>query len=269
MVEDTVREYQVSIARACRIIGIHRSLFYYTTKKNDTEVEEAIRRESKFGDGFWKIFQRIRDAGYQWNHKRVYRVYKSIHFERRSRLKKRLPARVKQPLVTPESPNITWSIDFVSDMLQCNRKFRVLNVIDDFNREAIAQEVSMSMPANRVISFLEKAIWLKGRPSNIRCDNGPEFISNAFRQWCEANDINIKYTQPGSPTQNGYIERFNGSYRRGVLDVYIFRTIDQVKQITNNWMKNYNTMRPHDALNGLSPINYRKSFENSELSLNL
>ena len=153
-------------------------------------------------------------------------------------------------------------------MLQCNRRFRVINIIDDFNREAIMQEVSMCIPANRVIMALEKAIWLKGKPANIRYDNGPEFISNAFRQWCEANGIKIKYTQPGSLRQNGYIERFNGSYCRGVLDAYIFRTIGQV-QITNNWMEDYNTMRPHDALDGLSPINYRKSFENNELSLNL
>lgn len=131
------------------------------------------------------------------------------------------------------------------------------------------QEVSTSMPARRVIMALEKAVWIKGKPANIRCDNGPEFISNAFKQWCEANDIEIKYIKSESPTQNGYIERFNGSYRRGVLDAYIFRNIDQVRQITNQWMEDYNKMRPHDSLDGLSPINYRKSFGNNELSLNL
>ena len=110
-----------------------------------------------------------------------YRVYKLMRFNKRSKLKKRLPARVKQPLITPDLPNQTWSMDFVSDSLECGRKLRVLNILDDFDRSAIAQEISISMPAERVIRILEKVIWLKGKPEAIRCDNGPEFISNKFQ----------------------------------------------------------------------------------------
>ena len=141
-----VEEFEVSIARACCWMDIHRSYYYYREKRDDTEVEEAIRSASEHGDGFWKIFERLRREGRTWNHKKVYRVYKKMHYERRSKLKKRLPARVKNPLEQPNEPNTTWSIDFVSDMLECGRKFRVLNVIDDNDRVAVAQEVSMSFP---------------------------------------------------------------------------------------------------------------------------
>lgn len=242
-------------------MSIHRSYFYYIHQKDDAAVIDAIEEAAAFGDGFWKIFQRLRNQGKQWNHKKVYRVYKSMCYHKRVRLKKRLPARVKEPLSIPEVPNHTWSMDFVSDMLDSGRKFRVLNILDDFNREALAQEISSSMPAERVIRILEQVIWNNGKPDAIRCDNGPEFISHKFQEWCKANQIEIKYTQPGCPTQNGYIERFNGSYRRGVLDAYIFRTLADVREQTDKWMQDYNEHRPHDSLGGISPKDYRENYE--------
>lgn len=253
-----MEEYEVSITRACRLMEIHRSYYYYTSSKDDADVEDAIREAGRFGEGFWKIFKIIRRHGHTWNHKKVYRVYKSLHFEKRCRLKKRLPARVKTPLTTPEEPNTTWSIDFVSDVVESGRKFRVMNVLDDADRTVVAQEISMSMPAQRVVRLLEKIIWDHGKPMNIRCDNGPEFISGVFQNWCEANDIRIIYTQPGHPTQNSYIERFNGSYRRAVLDAYIFRNLDEVRETTEKWMNYYNAERPHDALDDMAPLQYRE-----------
>ena len=116
--------------------------------------------------------------GHPWNHKKVHRVYEAIHFNKRKPLRKRLPARVKNPLVTPDQENVTWSMDFVTDVLQSNRKFRVLNVIDDSDRVAVAQKVAHSIPASRLIRLMEEIIWEKGKPTNIRCDNGPEFISH-------------------------------------------------------------------------------------------
>ena len=119
----------------------------------------------------------------------------------------------------------------------------------------------MSMPAERVVKLLEKTIWIHGKPVSIRCDNGPEFISLRFRQWCEVNAIEIKYTQPGHPTQNSYVERFNGSYRRAVLDAYLFRSIEDVRNITEKWMDDYNNNRPHLALGNLTPNEFLKKFE--------
>jgi hypothetical protein len=127
----------------------------------------------------------------------------------------------------------------------------------------------ISMPAERVIRILEKVIWLKGKPEAIRCDNGPEFISNKFQDWCKANGITIKYTQPGCPTQNSYVERFNGSYRRGVLDAYIFRTLTDVREITEKWMEDYNECRPHHSLGDMSPNEYRRKYETDNNIINL
>lgn len=210
-------------------MGIHKSFFYYESKKDDSEVEAVIRQKAEItNEGFWKIFRLIRKDGYPWN-----------------------------PLVTPTHENVTWSMDFVTDVLQSNRKFRVFNVIDDSDRVAVAQKVAHSIPASRLIRFMEEIIWENGKPNNIRCDNGPEFISHEFRSWCKGNDINILYTQPGCPTQNSYIERFNGSYRRAILDAYIFRTLDEVRELTEKWMDYYNNERSHNSLNNLAPMEYR------------
>ena len=260
MVCEIVEEYEVSITRACGLMELHRSYFYYKSRRDDSEVEEAIREAAVYGDGFRKIFLRLRRAGNKWNHKKVYRVYKSMSYNKRSRLRRRLPARVKSPLSQPDSPNTTWSIDFVSDSLECGRKFRVLNILDDFDRSAIAQEVAISIPAARLIRILEKVIWTMGKPKNIRCDNGPEFIAGIFQEWCKANDINLMYIQPGHPTQNSYIERFNGSYRRAVLDAYLFRTLDDVRKITGEWNRDYNENRPHDSLGDMSPREYKLNY---------
>lgn len=159
-------------------------------------------------------------------------------------------------MVIPSESNDTWSIDFVSDRLQSGRTFRVLNIIDDCDRVAVGQEISMSMPAERVIKLLEKVIWLNGKPKNIRCDNGPEFISKVFQEWCKGNEINVIYIQPGHPTQNSIIELFNGSDRRAVLDAYIFRTIQDVRLLTDEWMKDYNENRSHESLNNMTPMEY-------------
>lgn len=245
-------------------MDIHRSYFYYGSVKDDGAVEEAIRKAAEHEEGFWKIYKVLRREGRPWNHKKVYRVYKAMHYEKRSRLRKRLPARVKRPHEIPKEPFVTWSMDFVSDMLECGRKFRVLNVLDDSDRVAVAQEVSMSFPARRVIKALEKVIWLQGKPRNIRCDNGPEFIAKEFQEWCAGNEIRLLYTQPGCPTQNGLIERFNGSYRRSVLDAYIFRTLGDVREKTDAWMCYYNGKRPHESLNDMTPLEYRAAKENHE-----
>ena len=140
-----------------------RAEWYYESTKDDSEVEAAIRQKAEItNEGFWKIFRLIRKDGHPWNHKKVHRVYEAIHFNKRKPLRKRLPARVKNPLETPDQENVTWSMDFVTDVLQSNRKFRVLNIIDDSDRVAVAQKAAHSIPASRLIRFMEEIIWEKG-----------------------------------------------------------------------------------------------------------
>ena len=188
----------------------------------------------------------------------------------RRRAKKRLPDRVKQPLTIPEAPNQVWSIDFMSDTLVDGRRFRLFNVLDDFNRESLAIEVDTSMPSLRVIRVLNRIIAQRGKPANIRSDNGPEFISHLLQQWCEDNGITLQYIQPGKPTQNAYIERKNGSIRRELLNAYLFNSLAEVRCLSEEWRIDYNAERPHKSLGYLSPLtfaeqHYRKinNLENS------
>jgi len=171
----------------------------------------------------------------------------------RRRAKKRLPARAKQILSTPEAINQVWSIDFMSDSLWNGRKFRVLNVVDDFNREILCIEPDLSLPAHRVIRALEELEQYRGLPNMIRVDNGPEFISEKLAEWCNSKKITLIFIQPGKPTQNAYVERFNGSMRRELLNAYIFRTLDEVREKAEEWMFDYNNHRPHEALNNKTP----------------
>lgn len=180
----------------------------------------------------------------------------------RRRLKRRLPSREKEAILVPENMNMSWSMDFVSDVLTNGRRFRVLNIIDDFNRQAVAMEVGLSMPAEKVINTLEDVIWNNGKPQSIRVDNGPEFIADIFKKWCEGNGIRIKYIQPGKPTQNSFIERFNGSYRKSILDAYLFNNLNQVRELTEEWMNDYNEHRPHESLGDLSPKKYLEKMKN-------
>ena len=203
--------------------------------------------------GVWQCHYRMRMLGHGWNFKRVYRVYTGMGLNIRRRTKKRLPARVKQALLQPEAPHQVWSIDFMHDSLWDGRTYRMLNVIDDYNREVLAIEVDTSLPALRVIRVLEQLKTVRPLPKMIRTDNGPEFISCKLDHWCKANKIILAHIQPGKPTQNAYVERFNGNIRRELLNAYVFRTLGEVRQKTQEWMIDYNNHRPHKALGYRSP----------------
>jgi putative transposase len=246
-------------SRACRILRLSRSSLHYRSKKNDITLIEKLNQLANEHprEGFWKSYYRLRNAGDKVNHKRLHRVYKQIGMPLRRKVKKRLPQRIKEPLVTPLHFTHTWSIDFVHDVLENGRKFRSFNVIDDYNREILFIETDYSIKSSRVVWVLRHLVNRFGKPEKIRMDNGPELIAKIAKEWSQMNEIEFKYIQPGKPTQNAYVERFNGSYRRGVLDVHIFETIEDVREETQKWSMDYNESRPHDALGGMPPRPYR------------
>lgn len=203
--------------------------------------------------GFAKLFHLIRNLGHRWNHKRIHRIYCALRLNLRRKSKKRLPNRKPQPLSIPADENICWSMDFMSDSLGNGRRFRTFNVIDDYSREILAIEIDLSLPAQRIIRVLDRLVEYRGRPQRIRMDNGPEFISVHLASWAEEMGISLEFIQPGRPMQNGYIERFNRSYRSEILDRYLFRTLDEVRILTEDWMVEYNEIRPHESLGNLPP----------------
>ena len=168
----------------------------------------------------------------------------------------------------PERLDQVWSADFMSDALYYGTRFRTFNAIDDHNREVLAIEIDTSLRAPRMVRVLERLKAQRGVPDVIRVDNGPEFLSEAFTDWCRANGVLIQYIQPGKPNQNAYIKRFNRTYRNEVLNLYLIRSLYQVREITSRWINEYNELRPHDALGGLPPSVYaNQTLENSTFEL--
>lgn len=218
--------------------------------------------------GFWKYAGVLSNRDYPWNHKRIYRVYCALGLNLPRRRKRRLPERHPVPLVVPQCANQVWSADFMSDALYQGGRFRLFNVLDDFNREAVAIEVDTSLRAERLVRVFERLKAERGLPDMLRVDNGPEFLGQVFVDWCQANGICIDYIEPGKPNQNAFIERFNRSLRNEVLDLYLFRNLAQVREMVSQWRRQYNEDRPHDALGGLPPAVYAaNNLENSTLKL--
>ena len=194
----------------------------------------------------------------------VRRLYRSAGLALPRKLKKRLPESVRQPLPKATACNGCWSLDFTSDGLSDGRKFRTLNVIDDYNREILGVEVDYSLPARRVLGFLDKLVERYGRPAWLRSDNGPEFISQDLRDWCKKHEVILHRIEPGKPTQNAYIESlrrtgFNGTFRREVLNANTFYNLAQLRRTVDAWLVEYNTERPHQALKFMTPIEYRQA----------
>lgn len=236
-----------------------RSTYNYRPRlRDDSAIVEQLNGlvEKHPSIGFWQSFYRIRRQGYVWNHKRVYRVYTGLKLNIRRRYRKRLPARVKQALFQPQAINEVWSVDYMSDSLWDGRAFRMLNIIDDYNREVLAIEPGHSLPTIRLIRILEYLKEFRGLPQMIRVDNGPEFISSKLDIWCKQNQITLVFIQPGKPTQNGYIERCNGNIRRELLNAYIFKSVEEVREKAEEYMHDYNHHRPHASLKYKSPIEF-------------
>lgn len=248
----------MSIRNACACIGLSRSAWYKPLVDwvaRDREIIEALSElaDNKPGLGFWKLYRRLRRSGHDWNHKRVHRLYRQLRLNQRRRSKKRVPTRDPMPLRVPARPNQVWSADFMSDALCRSVRFRTFNVLDDFNREVLAIEIDTSLPSKRLVRVFEQLKEQRGLPDVLRTDNGPEFLGQVFVEWCESNGIFIDYIEPGKPNQNAYIERFNRSYRTEVLNPWLFRNLDEVRDITWEWMLEYNEERDHDSLDGMTP----------------
>jgi putative transposase len=258
MAQAVVQSKRASIRLACSALGLSESGYRYQCKLSTENAEIAdwlVRLVNTHRNwGFGLCFLYLRNVrGFCWNHKRVYRIYRELELNLRIKPKKRLVREAPEPLAVPEQINTVWSMDFMHDQLEDGRAFRLLNVIDDFNREGLGIEVDFSLPAQRVTRTLDRIIEWRGKPEAIRCDNGPEYISETLKSWAHQHGIQINYIQPGNPQQNAYIERYNRTVRYEWLAQYLFESISQVQDFAERWLWTYNHERPNMAIGGITP----------------
>ena len=252
-------EHNGSIRQACKLMNLHQAIYYYRPKpKGDEPIREQLQSMAQLHSrwGFWMMFYRLRMLHFKDNHKRVYRIYTEMKLNLRRKHKRRLPARIIHPLLQPLHHNLTWSMDFMHDGLFEGKPFRSFNVIDDFNREALTIAIDTSLTSQRVIRELDKLIEWRGKPEHLRVDNGPEFVAQALADWADGHQIKISFIEKGKPHQNGYIERFNKTYREEVLDSYAFDNLRQARLLTQAWIWVYNNERPHSSLGYQTPTQF-------------
>ena len=247
------------LRRSCECVGLTRSAWYrplvdWTERDRELVEELTALVENRPSRGLWKCCALLRRRRPEWNHKRIYRVYKGLRLNLRRAVKRRLPGRERVALYVPRLPDTVWSADFMSDALACGRRFRTFNVLDDFNREVLHIEVDTSITSVRLIRIFEQLKQDHCRlPQVLRTDNGPEFLGEAFVEWARTNGVAIQYIQPGKPNQNAYVERFNRTFRDEVLNQHLFVRLADVREAVWWWTLEYNEERPHESLGDLTP----------------
>ena len=253
--EHVVAELGVPERRACRVLGQHRSTQRKPPSAPDDEAAltaDIVALATRYGRyGYRRITALLRQAGWRVNRKRVERLWRreGLKVPRQQPKKGRLWLGDGSCLrLRPEHPNHVWSYDFVEDRTHDGRKYRMLNVIDEFTRECLAIRVGRKLNSVDVVDLLSDLFILRGVPGHVRSDNGPEFIAKAVRAWIAAVGATTAYIEPGSPWENGYCESFNSKLRDELLDGEVFYSLAEAKVVIESWRRHYNSNRPHSAL---------------------
>jgi putative transposase len=260
LVKKLIEEYRVSTRRACAVCLTARSLLYFKLQgpQDDRAVRARIKEiaETRVRYGIARIHVLLRREGWRDNHKRTRRIYleEGLNLRhRRPRRNKAAAHREKHPALT--SANECWSMDFVMDALFDGRRFRALTIVDNYSRECLEIEVGQSLKGEDVVRVMERMKLIKGAvPQRIKVDNGSEFISKALDKWAYANDVILDFSRPGKPTDNAFIESFNGSFRDECLNVNWFLSLEDAREKIRAFKEEYNHFRPHSALGNLTPI---------------
>jgi putative transposase len=253
--EFLVSDREVSVQHACGLIGLSRSSFYHEpVRPNDDGLRSAIRKvaEERRRWGYRRIVVKLRREGWPDNHKRIARIYREEALQVRRRKRKRISRGDREPLVQSTRPNQVWAMDFVSDTAG-GRKVRLLTLVDCYSRESPAIEVDTSIGGARVCRVLDRLVEERGAPEQIMIDNGPEFAGSALDAWAYRRGVKLHFIDPGKPSQNGYIESFNGKLRDECLNENWFMDLADCRRTVEAWREDYNTERPHSALGGKTP----------------
>lgn len=262
MARKAIQQFGVSIRLACIAMSVSESCYRYRAKlssENDVIADWLLRlsqTHKRWGFGLCYLYLRnVKHFG--WNHKRVYRIYRELELNLRIKPRRRITRDKPLALGTATATNQVWSMDFMSDSLVDGRLLRTFNVIDDYSRESLCVDVDLSLPSNRVIRSLEQIIEWRGKPSAIRADNGPEYIAQVLVDWANKNHITLMYIQPGKPTQNAYVERFNRTARHEWLDLHDFESVEHAQHLATQWQWVYNNERPNTAVGGVPPRHFQ------------
>jgi putative transposase len=248
--------YDISVRRACRLVPISRKAIGYECARPFKDIELVARlrvlaeRYPRYG--YLMLHELLRREGLVVNRKRTYRIYTAVGLQVRTRRRKKL-IRPRVPMAVPSRTNQRWSADFVHDQLANGRRFRVLNIVDDFSRVCIGQLTELSICGERMARYLDQLAQTRGLPTTLVLDNGPEMTSKAMFFWAQRHGITLHFIQPGKPTQNAFIESFNGKFRDGCLNQQWFRDINDARLIIDAWREHYNEERPHSSLGYLPP----------------
>lgn len=253
-------ELGLSERRACLLLRISASSLRYRARMiaidGLRERMLALARERP-RYGYRRLHVLLRREGYEVNHKRIHRLYRREGLMVRRRVRKRIAAGNRVPLPAPTRANERWSLDFMSDQLADGRVFRTLNIVDDFTRECRAIEVDTSLSGRRLVRVLEGLCSDHGRPKALVMDNGPELTSKVLDAWAYRNGVELCFIQPGKPVQNAYVESFNGKFRDECLSEHWFLSLDEAREVIEEWRQDYNQFRPHSSLDDLTPEQFR------------
>ncbi len=252
----------MSERRACELMGVARSSCRYRPKVDkDAELRAALRavalERPRFG--YRRLRVMLKRRGWAVNRKRVYRLYREEGLAMRRRKRKRVAVE-RLPLAAPTRPDELWTMDFTHDALCSGRRYRTLNLMDGFTREALAIEPDTSLPGARVVRVLEGLRRERGVPTGIQVDNGPEFVSQVVDQWAYEHGVTLHFIRPGKPTDNGRIESFNGKFRDECLNQYWFVNLAEARERIEAWRQDYNQVRPHSSLGYQTPGEFAEKF---------
>jgi putative transposase len=251
--------FEVSERRACVALEVDRTSVRYRSSRPDNAVVRARLRElaavrRRFG--YRRLLVLMRREGLVMNHKKFRRLYREERLQVRRRGGRKRAIGTRAPMTIPQGPNQRWSLDFLSDAFADGRRFRIFAVVDDFTRECLALVADTSLPGLRVVRELEAIVAARGRPAMCVSDNGTELTGMAVLRWCQEIRIEWHYIAPGKPTQNAFIESFNGRLRDELLNETLFTSLAQVRAVLSAWKDDYNNVRPHSALANLTPTEY-------------
>ncbi len=233
---------------------------YQLRRRDDSALRARVRElAAKYPRyGYRMLTDKLRQEGQTIGFKRVYRLYSEEQLQLPKRRRKKLRSVTREPLAASTRCNECWSLDFMSDMLGDGRRFRTLNVLDNFSRECLAIDVAVSIPGARVVRVLEAIAERRGYPATLLCDNGPEFTGRDLDRWASAHGVSIHFIQPGKPTQNAFIESFNDKFRSEMLSAHWFTNLADARRKIGDWVIEYNEERPHSSIGRIPPAAFAR-----------